>query len=80
MKKLFTNFMTRRVSGESVIDETLLKAHAKVVMNSLGACVECLDDSEQLTKLLIGIGERHAMHSVTPDMIPVVLQCAFIFS
>ena len=71
IKKLFTNLMTRRVTGVSVIDESLLKSHAKVVMNALGACVECLDDSGQLTKLLIGIGERHAMYSVTPDLIPV---------
>lgn len=64
--------MSRHAAGERLIDETLLKAHAKVVMNALGASVECLDDSAQLTKLLVGLGERHAMYAVKANMLPVI--------
>ena len=42
-------------------------------MNALGAAVECLDDSAQLTTFLVGIGERHAMYGVKPGMIPVFI-------
>ena len=64
--------MAREFSGELVFDEMKLKAHGKIVMDALGAAVECLDDSTQLTSLLIGIGERHALYGVQPNMVPVV--------
>ena len=72
LKKLFTKLMAREFSGELVFDEMKLKAHGKIVMDALGAAVECLDDSTQLTSLLIGIGERHALYGVQPNMVPVV--------
>ena len=63
--------MTREFSGELVIDDEKLKAHGKIVMDALGAAVECLDDSAQLTSLLISVGERHALYGVQADMVPV---------
>ena len=63
--------MTTEKSGEVVFDENKLRAHATVVMDTLAAAVECLDDSSQLTMLLVDIGERHAHYGVKSDMIPV---------
>ena len=71
LKKLFAKLMTREFSGELVIDDEKLKAHGKIVMDALGAAVECLDDSTQLTALLIGVGERHALYGVQANMVPV---------
>ena len=70
--------MTREFSGELVtcIDDEKLKAHGKVVMDALGAAVECLDDSSQLISLLISVGERHALYGVQADMVPV---CNYIY-
>ena len=63
--------MTKENSGEFIFDESKLRSHGKMVMDTLGAAVECLDDSSQLTILLVEIGERHAHYGVRPDMIPV---------
>ena len=63
--------MTKENSGEFIFDENKLRSHGKMVMDSLGAAVECLDDSAQLTSLLVEVGERHALYGVRPDMIPV---------
>ena len=63
--------MTRENSGEVVFDESLLRSHGKTVMETLGTAVVCLDDSSQLTKLLVETGERHAHYGVRPEMIPV---------
>ena len=71
LKKLFTKLMTKENSGEFIFDENKLRAHGKMVMDTLGAAVECLDDSGQLTCLLVEIGERHAYYGVRPEMIPV---------
>ena len=79
MKKLFIKIMSKDLAGEILLDETKLKGHGKIVMDALGAAVECLDDSTQLTSLLIGIGERHALYGVQPNMIPVCIgsNCSF---
>ena len=58
-----------KVSGEVFLNEELLKNHARIVMESLSAAVECLHDSKQLTALLIEIVERHDMYGVKPHMI-----------
>ena len=71
LKKLFTKLITSEVSGEVFLNEELLQNHARIVMESLSAAVECLHDSKQLTILLIAIGERHAMYGVKPHMIRV---------
>ena len=71
LKKLFTKLITSEVSGEVFLNEELLQNHARIVMESLSAAVECLHDSKQLTALLIEIGERHAMYGVKPHMIRV---------
>ena len=71
LKKLFYQLMTRENSGEVVFDESRLRSHGKTVMEMLGAAVVCLDDSSQLTKLLVETGERHAHYGVRPEMIPV---------
>ena len=63
--------MTTENSGEVIFDESKLRSHGKLVMETLGAAVECLDDSAELTKLLVEIGEKHAHYGVQPDMIPV---------
>ena len=63
--------MTRENSGEVVFDESRLRSHGKTVMETLGTAVVCLDDSSQLTKLLVETGERHAHYGVRPEMIPV---------
>ena len=63
--------MTVEKSGEVIFEETKLRRHGKMVMDTLGAAVECLDDSVELTNLLVEIGERHAVYGVRPDMIPV---------
>ena len=52
-----------------------MKCHVKIIMQALGTAVECLEDSSQLTELLVGIGERHAMYGVKPYMVPVMLNC-----
>ena len=72
LKKLFTKLITSEVSGEVFLNEELLQNHARIVMESLSAAVECLHDSKQLTALLIEIGERHAMYGVKPHMIRVL--------
>ena len=71
LKKLFTKLITSEVSGEVFLNEELLQNHARIVMESLSAAVECLHDSKQLTALLIEIGERHAVYGVKPHMIRV---------
>ena len=71
LKKLFYQLMTRENSGEVVFDESRLRSHGKTVMETLGTAVVCLDDSSQLTKLLVETGERHAHYGVRPEMIPV---------
>ena len=71
LKKLFSKLMTVEQSGEVIFEETKLRGHGKLVMDTLGAAVECLDDSAELTKLLVEIGERHAIYGVRSDMIPV---------
>ena len=71
LKKLFTKLMDKESSGEVIFDEFKLRSHGKMVMDTLGAAVECLDDSAQLTKLLVEIGERHALYGVQTDMILV---------
>ncbi|XP_045187619.1 uncharacterized protein LOC123545361 [Mercenaria mercenaria] len=55
---------------EGEFDEDKLRMHGRIVMEALGAAVECLNDSEHLTALLIGIGERHVMYGVKSDMVP----------
>ena len=77
LEKLFTKLMTVEKSGEVIFEETKLRGHGKLVMDTLGAAVECLDDSAELTKLLVEIGERHALYGVRPDMIPVCI--CFLF-
>ena len=71
--------MSKDLAGEILLDETKLKGHGKIVMDALGAAVECLDDSTQLTSLLIGIGERHALYGVQPNMIPVCICFKYSF-
>ena len=61
----------KRGFWRSFLNEELLQNHARIVMESLSAAVECLHDSKQLTVLLIEIGERHAMYDVKPHMIRV---------
>ena len=39
---------------EAEFDEDKLRMHGRIVMEALGAAVECLNDSEHLTVLLIG--------------------------
>ena len=63
-----------------MFDDMKLKAHGKIVMDALGAAVECLDDSSQMTNLLVGIGERHALYGVQPNMIPVCNICHEMFT
>ena len=45
LKKLFTKLITSEVSGEVFLNEELLQNHARIVMESLSAAVECLHDS-----------------------------------
>ena len=80
LSALFTKLMTTGNTGEATFDESKLRSHGKLVMDSLGAAVECLDDSSQLTKLLVEIGERHAIYGVRPDMIAVRLNQAKILN
>lgn len=40
---------------ETEFDDDKLRMHGRIVMEALGAAVECLSDSEQLTILLIGM-------------------------
>ena len=80
LKKLFTDLLTKEKSGEVVFDETKLRSHGTIVMDTLGAAVECLDDSSQLTILLVEIGERHAHYGVRSDMIPVRNQLFILFT
>ena len=69
--------MTQNSDGKWVFSDTLVKCHIKIIMQALGTAVESLDDSTQLTELLIGIGERHAMHGVKPYMVPVMYLSSF---
>ncbi|KAK3604701.1 hypothetical protein CHS0354_008263 [Potamilus streckersoni] len=69
VKKLFHIFLTQESSGEYVIDEGKLRTHARIVMEALGAAVECLDDSDQLTFILISAGQRHANYDVQSNMV-----------
>ena len=64
-----------KVSGEIFLNEELLQNHARIVMESLSAAVECLHDSKQLTALLIEIIERHDMYGVKPHMILIRVWC-----
>ena len=47
--------------------------HAIVVMEALGAAVESLDDSEQLTLVLYALGRTHRDYCVTPAMLKVMV-------
>ncbi|KAL3873259.1 hypothetical protein ACJMK2_036397 [Sinanodonta woodiana] len=69
VKKLFHMFLTQESSGEYVIDEGKLRAHSRIVMEALGAAVECLDDSDQLSLILISAGHRHANYDVQSNMV-----------
>ncbi|KAL4238059.1 hypothetical protein ACF0H5_002770 [Mactra antiquata] len=75
LKRLFFT----KLRGDSMNIDTIetadfndekLKMHGRIVMEALGAAVECLHDSDQLTVLLIGIGERHMMYGVKAEMVP----------
>ena len=53
------------------LDELLLKKHAHVVMEALGAAVECLEDSVFLSTVLVALGQIHATYHVKPHYLPV---------
>lgn len=53
------------------LDELLLKKHAHVVMEALGAAVECLEDSVFLSNVLVALGQIHATYHVKPMYLPV---------
>ncbi|ELU16329.1 hypothetical protein CAPTEDRAFT_192439 [Capitella teleta] len=52
------------------LDELLLKKHAHVVMEALGAAVECLEDSVFLSNVLVALGQIHATYHVKPMYLP----------
>ena len=58
-------------SGDIMLDEFLLKKHSNVVMESLGAAVECLEDSVFLSNVLVALGQIHAAYRVRPQLLPV---------
>ena len=70
---LFSNIMrTDADFGNEVnVNEDKLVKHSSIVMESLGAAVESLDDSLFLTNVLLTIGERHANYGVKPHMFQV---------
>ena len=77
-KSEFSSFLFKKdckVSGEVFLNEELLQNHARIVMESLSAAVECLHDSKQLTALLIEIVERHDMYGVKPHIILIQVWC-----
>ena len=53
------------------IDRDLLKKHAAIVMEGLGAVVEIMDDSDFLNNVLISIGQTHYHRHVRPSMLKV---------
>ncbi|XP_074658496.1 neuroglobin-like [Tubulanus polymorphus] len=61
---------TNKIYDESDVDEEKLSQHSLIVMQSLGAAVESLEDSLFLTNVLIAIGEKHAQHHVKEHMLP----------
>ena len=54
-----------------MLDDILLKKHANVVMEALGASVECLEDSIFLSNVLVALGQIHAVYRVEPQLLPV---------
>ncbi|XP_052814039.1 globin, polymeric component P2-like [Mya arenaria] len=69
-KKLHCSGVTLENVAHIPFDERKLMSHGLVVMEALGAAVECLHDSDQLSLLLIGVGERHVLYGVQREMIP----------
>ena len=67
-----------RPASVAQLDELLLKKHANVVMEALGAAVECLDDSVFLTTVLVALGQIHATYHVKPMYLPVSTPRLFV--
>ena len=53
------------------IDDYMLKKHATVVMEALGAAVECLEDTSFLSGILVALGQIHAGYHVKSHYLPV---------
>lgn len=71
MKKLFKRLLSNSESGNFIFDDDRLRGHARIVMNSLGAAVDSLDDSSSLSGMLVALGEKHAAYNVKGEMISV---------
>ncbi|XP_071079485.1 neuroglobin-like [Haliotis cracherodii] len=69
MKKLFKRLLSNSESGNFIFDDDRLRGHARIVMNSLGAAVDSLDDSSSLSGMLVALGEKHAAYNVKGEMI-----------
>ena len=52
-------------------DSSLINKHSHVVMEAIGATVECLDDSMFLCRVLIALGQIHATYDVRPHYLSV---------
>ncbi|KAJ8297910.1 hypothetical protein KUTeg_024441 [Tegillarca granosa] len=74
---LFERLMSAKSDGPVNFHYDRLSTHATIVMESLGAAVECLGDSKNSTNLLINMGKRHAKYNVHPDMIPFLFSSQF---
>ena len=74
VKHLFLNLAAHdgaMLSDDVTMDEYLLKTHASVVMEALGAAVECLEDSALLSTILVTLGQMHAGYHVKPHYLLV---------
>ena len=73
LKSLFVNLAKCNHSSQEdiTLDDYLLKKHANVVMEALGAAVECLEDSIFLSNVLVALGQIHAAYRVRPQYLPV---------
>ncbi len=71
---LFTRLASVDLSlaeGDIAMDDALVKKHALVVMEALGAAVECLDDSLFLSNVLVALGQIHFTYQVRPHYLQV---------
>ena len=72
LKPLFLRLSKKDASRlDNSMDHHMLKAHALVVMQSLGAAVESLEDSRLLTDTLSSLGHTHVGYNVKPGMLLV---------
>lgn len=75
MKVLFPKIVRINDQNELELgtDIEMLRKHATIVMHSLAAAIESLDESEALNSVLLEVGRQHVKRNVKSKIILVSL-------